>query len=133
MAENGDDQQQTREQPKKQERGDPVYTVVRVTDPNGKPRAITHAADLKAGDRLEVVAVAEEAKTQEKACDAFMESLPADQRNGALGAFLRNSYRTFEYETEQRTVIETRKKGAQQPTLTEAVAAGGGAGSSAAT
>lgn len=71
----------------------PIYHVVRVE-----------------GDRLTIVRRDAPAKNQEAASDAYVDSLPPDQRNGEYGAFLASSLKSWPYESE--TVIVTRKKAA---------------------
>lgn len=85
----------------------PRYHVVRVLR-NGDDAAVP-GAPLRPGDRLEIVAVDCEGKTQlDTTDDVIGELVPAEQRNGEFGAFLSRSLKSDEYVTEQ-TVVTKRK------------------------
>lgn len=82
----------------------PVYHVVRVD-----------------GDTLTIVERNVRAKNQIAASDAYVDALPAEQRNGEFGAFLASSLKTDEYEAE--TITVTRKKSDRSSPVRSAVKA----------
>lgn len=81
----------------KRKQQDPLYTVVRVGPADSGP------VFAVVGERR--------AKTQEKACDTVVENLAFDQRTGSFAAFLTDSWREFDYETEQHIVTKSSPRG----------------------
>jgi hypothetical protein len=81
----------------------PEYTVCRVLN-NGTLEVVDGCGSVSA-------------RTQEHACDQAVASLPPQSRHGTFAAFLRGSYREFDYTSEQQFV--TSKTPREKPTWTE--------------
>ena len=71
-------------------------------------RSYTVVAITEAGD-LRVLDLSVPGRRQEEACDKVVAELPAAERTGRFAAFLRSSYREFEYETEATVVTHKRR------------------------